>query len=498
MKLTNEDALKTSRMLVAINKFKECKGIGTFKHPPRFGKTYETILLLKTIRGSKNYEVAPIKSILIVVPGQIVKSQWEKEIEDYFPDADNIFVRTIDSISYEFIDNIPFYISVFDEIHKYMADTYYEKINNIQTIFKLGLTGTLPDKEKYKNRMNQFCPVIDEINEEEAILKNWISKYKEYNVALKLNENDKLLYMQYSSKITDLMKKYSHDYQRFLNGTENVFEGDLDLILSCLSGKKMFGQDIKAFAIRNAIARIHGWNVDLNLFDPKLREIHDMYNPDAIFHDAKVLRNMVTLRTAILSNNVEKLKAVIELSKLDLGKTLIFNDSTDFANKIGESLNRSLVYHSYIKAIPIKGCDGEFIKMKSKDEIKLFGKKALKDMIPNLLETQIDYLVTAKALDEGFNAPSISTVIITAGSLSPSKHTQRSARGKTINFDNPNKRVTIINLYFDDFILPDGTLVSSRDKEKLKRRQTLVNSPIECKSVEEFKILHFQSDCQTE
>lgn len=498
MKMTvnnNVDSNRTDRMIVAIDKWKAAKGIGTFDHCPGFGKTNEGIMVIRKCLESANYKVSPYTSFLVIVPSAILVPMWQKEIESNFPqDASRIYVKTIDSIDDAFTEWLSFYLIVFDEIHKYLSDGYYEKITNINHVFRLGLSGTVPSKEhKYYHKLNAFCPVVDIISEGLAINNNWVSKYTEYNIALKLSDIDRINYLKYSTKLTEILQKYKRDYQKFtINGGEYVFDGDLSLIMCCLVGKKINGIIVKGIAIRNQIAKIHNWHRDINTAIPEEQYINDNYNPDVIFNDSKVLGNMVRLRADILNTNVTKLNACIELNELPLGKTIIFNESVDMADKLGSVIPKSIVFHSYIKAQPVVDpTTGAFYRMKSRDEVKLFGKTALKAMIPELIQTDdMNVIITAKALDEGFNAPCIQTVITTAGTINFNQHKQRSARAKRIDFDNPDKRVIIINLYFDDFALPDGTIVSSRDKEKLVSRQQYVNTrPIWCKNVEEFKLL---------
>jgi hypothetical protein len=62
---------------------------------------------------------------------------------------------------------------------------------------------------------------------------------------------------------------------------------------------------------------------------------------------------------------------------------------------------------------------------------------------------------------------------------------QRIARGKTLDFTNPNKVCVIINIYIDDFKIGDKE-IKSRDKQKLiQRQQSSENIPIWVNSVSE-------------
>lgn len=492
---TTIDGVRTSRMKMALDTWKQAKGIGTLNHCPGFGKTNEGIMAIRSCINSHNYTLSPYTSFLVIVPSAILVPMWQKEINDNFPQqANKIYVRTIDSIDDELIDWLSFYLIVFDEIHKYLSDMHFDKIAKINHVFRLGLSGSIPSTlHKYYNRLQSFCPVIDTITESEGIANNWVSKYTEYNIALILGDADRINYLKYSTKLSEILNKYKRDYQKFsANGAESVFDGDLNLIMSCIAGKKIKDVYVKGGVIRNQIAKIHNWHRDLNLYIEEERFINDNYHPDVIFSDSKVLQNMVHLRSDILNNNIIKINACLEVHNIGLGKTIIFNESVDMADKLGSIIDKSIVFHSYIKAQPlIDPNTGVYYRMKTKDEVKLFGKTALKGIIPDMIQTEhLDTIITARALDEGFNAPCIQTVITTAGTVNFNQHKQRSARAKRIDFDNPDKKVVIINLFFDDFTLPDGTNVPSRDKEKLISRQQYVNTrPIWCKNIEEFKTL---------
>ena len=132
----------------------------------------------------------------------------------------------------------------------------------------------------------------------------------------------------------------------------------------------------------------------------------------------------------------------------------------------------AIAYHSNIETRHLVDEKGELI-LDGKGNPKKFGKVALKKLaIQGMKDGMFKYLITAKALDEGLDIPNISQVITTAGSTNPTQYSQRNARGKTVDIYNPNKVTTIINIYVDDFVMPDGIEIKSRDKQKLMLRQS--------------------------
>ena len=69
----------------------------------------------------------------------------------------------------------------------------FDLINNtnIKTKYRLALTGTYPHGN---TTVEELYPIVDIITEDEAIKEGWISKYREYNIKLELEDDDKEQY----------------------------------------------------------------------------------------------------------------------------------------------------------------------------------------------------------------------------------------------------------------------------------------------------------------
>ena len=146
---------------------------------------------------------------------------------------------------------------------------------------------------------------------------------------------------------------------------------------------------------------------------------------------------------------------------------MIFSEDTKFAdsihNQIENEFNKSackentfsILYHSSIKSRKITNDKGKLVT---------FGIKRLKDWsIKQIKEGKSNVLITAKALDAGFNVEDLEIAIITSGTSKYIQHKQRSGRTKRSFKD---KKSIIVNLYGID----------TKEAFSLRKRQSRTNS----------------------
>ena len=464
---------KDERIDIAINRYLKAGAIGTLNHIMRFGKTTEGCLIAERFRRKFEDE------IIIAVPSVAVRDEWLTTLSDF--EIDNLRVLTANEILN--LDRISVGLLIIDELHKFVSDNRLNIVNGniISYTYNLGLTGTYPFGNKI---IEKHFPIVDTITDKEAIDNGWISNFIEYNVPLELTNADKANYVKYSTKMYEISSTFRGLSNILINkdGT-SFFNNDLDLILSCYSGK--FVKDvghIESKHIREAVAVKMGWMPELDLTFERNIDIDKYWNPDNIKERAVEYYQAMRKRNEIHNINEVKLKAVLQICEKFKGKnTLIFNESTMFADTIADSLNsyfkdgKAISYHSGVKGKPlISFIDGEYFKF-SNGKIKTFGKEKQLRYIKSMLKIGLyDTIVTAKALDEGFNAETIEIIITTSGTANPMQYSQRNARGKTVDKYNKDKVTYIFNLFFDDFgFLLEGEHKHfySRDKKKLDIRQ---------------------------
>lgn len=471
---------KTERQNIGISKYLKAKAIGTLHYVMRFGKTRVGCFIAK--RFLDKY---PDSHIIILVPSLAIKKEWEAEITNHI--SSNYDIITVGSVKHNLNYNCG--LLIVDEIHKFTSEARQKLLDNsiIHYTYNLGLTGTYPFGNKV---IEQYFPIVDTITEYEAIQNKWISNFIEFNIPLELSEADKNRYIKYSSTMFEVLSTFKGLYNILVDSNNKpFFKDDLDLILSCHSGKNVKDVGyVKSYYIREAVSIKMGYQPELDLDNEHNKTIDKYWSPDAIKNRVTDFYIAMRKRNDIHNINDIKLKAVLLLcDKFKDKNKLIFSESTMFADMITTALNnrfddnKCVSYHSDIKSKPlINFVTNKYFTYKN-GNIKKFSRSKQLDYIKSLLQIGVyDTISTVKSLDEGFNAESIEIVITTSGTANPMQYSQRSARGKTVDKYNKNKITLIFNLYFNDFMFNvngEYKEFKSRDKTKLYIRENYdVNS----------------------
>ena len=449
----------------------------------RFGKTYTGILIIQKV-----LKHIPSATIVIIVPSIAIIDTWIDNLEIHgLNGRANIRVVTAHQVLNAPNDEYMCTLKIVDEIHKFISDERFKIITGekANSKFFLGLTGTLPSG-KLLGDLTHYIPVVDVITEQEAIDNNWISDYTEYNLGLELGEEDKLRYIRFSEPIHDTLALFKNSCRLFeTNNGAFLFKDDYEVIQSCATGKAVHNGYIQANVLRNSLAEKMGWSKQLDMSTEYGREREDIWNPIHIETRVKTFVSFVRRRTDIIHNNVIKLNAVLDIYSKFPNRTICFNESIMFAERVKEAiiytLNKPAIsYHSKTESDYILDSNGKsftYISGLRAGEPKKFGKKKiLEEMLNGMRTGKYNFLSTARALDEGIDIPNLEQIITTAGSANPIQYSQRKARAQTVDIYNPGKIARIINLYFDDFVDSHGEYIRCRDKQKLRARQRLSDS----------------------
>lgn len=482
---------KDTRGDIGLTAWSKNNGQGTLHYTMQFGKTYVGIKLIKTV-----YNKNPLAKVIVLVPNEIVKKNWNYYIAAHLNDTPALvevitFHRLINMVkTKELLDCS---VLIIDEIHKIVTPEIYICVLKINQKFVLGLTGTYPTNIEDKKKIDAIAPVIDVITEQEAIANGWVAPFMEYNYMLEFTEEDKLQYYSLSKPINETLQLF-YTSAKTLNTFFNfeIFKNDYEVIESCIRGV-VFQANIyseqktrfEGYSIRAVLANVKGWDKNLNLSGELEQQINHYWSPEAIEHRCKEFLILVRNRNNLMIMHPLKLQAVTDIVQKFKKPTIVFNESTDFADLIAQSINRlqdddltATVYHSYLNSRPLRDENGEYYRYKSgakKGEIKLFGKDTLKaEAIEGFKRGHYKVISTAKALDVGLSVPNIEFVITTGGTTNPMTYQQRAARGKTIDIYNTEKCTIIVNVVFNDFIIRvdnEEIKVKSRDMTKLLLRQ---------------------------
>lgn len=466
------DPSKSARQEQFIKTWLNNKGCGTGNLVTRFGKT-EIAKRISDRTLAKN----PDFKILALVPNDITRQNLQNNLDHRIEICTPFhIIANFDKYRSEYHD-----IIIVDEIHKFThgKSTCCLKLDSK---FKLGLTG---DKLRPYDRLylaKHGFPVIDTITEEEALKNNWISDFIEYNIPVELEDYKRDKYVAISNRIFDTLATYKGLYKKVnIAFNAKVFTGDVELMYALYSGTK-FKQGFKftmipGEVIRKVLADSMGWKVDMELDTDFNRQLNTFFNPSQLFETSKLFNSMIRDRNNLIINSRNKIEMVLQILERNPVPTIIFNESTNMATDITNSINnnnddnKAIEYHSNIESrYIINPKTDEYYCHANGNPIK-FGATRLKKLaIEGIKNGTFKYIITAKALNEGVDIPILSQVITTGGTINPSTHLQRTARGKTIDPLQPDKVTKIINVYIKDFEY-NGEIVSSRDEQKLRLRQ---------------------------
>jgi len=453
------DISKQERQLECVEKWRNAKGIGTLLLPTGFGKTYTGFLIAETyLERTKDIDA----HVHILTPSVEIAKQWAKQIKPQYAEQMTVYGagHVLNGNGEEVI--IKTGLLIVDEIDAFYSDERFKIVDGTLIEYKyiLGLTATWEDIHGRHEKMDSVCPVIDTITEKEAISKQWISQFLEFNLGIKLDEVRQIEYTELSEEIANLMSKFGR--------------GGLDIAKNCLTGG--FDKNDKyreGIVWCTAWATKNGWRKNLDLSQSSDRIIDDNWNPQKVMGYAKQVMLQIRLRKTFIYSANEKLKPAVKIiEKFDDLKTICFSQSTMFATRLCDAINEMTekdvctLYHSAIESRPLKGEDGEYILYKSgakKGEPKIFGAASLKKFAVNAITNgDVRVISTASSLDKGFDVKSIRLGIITSGTQNYTQQKQRGGRVKRVESFEEDIIVLIINIY----------LKNTKDEDWLRKRQS--------------------------
>ncbi len=373
---------RTKRLITGVNKWIENKAQGTLEFVTGVGKTRAAIIAIM-----KGHKKDPTRIVHVVVPTKYLKKQWEVELKKFKIKNTTVFV-----INTYIKEPRTCTLLIIDEIHN-AGSPQRIQIFKFNYKYLLGLTATVQRKDNMHNVILGHAPIVDTVDITEAHADGYVSDFIVYNLGIDLTEDDKAYY--------DFINKQF--YKHFA-----VFGRDFHLAMSCMSNK-----DVRErYAIQAGM------------------------KPNDIGYNAVQFNKYMRIRKNFLYTLPIKLEITKQIIQKFQKKTITFSESTDFADKITESVSNSVSYHSKIK-----------------DKQRLINLKLFNDK-----RTSINTLNTSKALDEGFDSEDIEMAIVTSSRAIERVDLQRT--GRVIRFKE-GKIALFINLY----------VKNTKDEEWLRMRQ---------------------------
>lgn len=202
---------RTERQRLAVKKWIQAGGRGTFAFSTGFGKTYTAMIAIKSFL-SKN-EGQPVK---VIVPTEHLKNQWILELQK-FNLLQHVKVGIINS-EVKVKENIA--LLVLDEIHRYGSSSYVEIFRVKRPKLILGLSATFKRLDGRHALLAKYCPVVDTITVKEALKNGWLSNYREYKVLIE--PDDFHIYKQASLEFQDMFSLFNFDFKEAMKCVTNI------------------------------------------------------------------------------------------------------------------------------------------------------------------------------------------------------------------------------------------------------------------------------------
>ena len=163
-------------------------------------KTRVAILAIKAfIKRNPKFKV------LVGVPTEVLKEQWNRELakNQLFSICKVEIFNTIIKNRY-IVD-----LLVLDEVHSCSSPGNLYIFECVEYKYVLGLTATWERLDHTEQRIEQFCPVCDQVKLEDALKNNWVSPYRKYQVLIDV---DMTQYWEYNAKFQQLFSFFNHDF----------------------------------------------------------------------------------------------------------------------------------------------------------------------------------------------------------------------------------------------------------------------------------------------
>ena len=192
---------RTDRQKVCAKNWLKNKGKGTLVACTGFGKTRVALILIKALIAKH-----PKTKVLVVVPTETLKNQWISLLDQwgFGLNCDVQIINTVIKNKY-YCD-----LLIIDEIHRTPSNTFQEVFNVVKYKLILGLTATFERLDGKEKLIEKFCPVIDTITSEEALLSGWVSAYTEYLVLLDVDDID--TYKAYNKEFQQHFEFFNYDF----------------------------------------------------------------------------------------------------------------------------------------------------------------------------------------------------------------------------------------------------------------------------------------------
>lgn len=330
--------------------------IGTCEAATGFGKTRIGLKIIQLLKKRQ-----PKLKTLVVVPTETLKNQWLEELKKFniIENTDVQIINTVIKKDWE-CD-----LMVQDEQHRYASGLFQQVFSKVKYKYILGLTATLERLDGRHIIIEKYCPIIDSVSLETALLNHWVSEHIEYKILIDVDDIN--VYKKYDKEFAEHFAYFDYNFPLCMN----------------LIGKNGYK---KRWEYVNKIC--------------KDKEKQSSIFKSVTYHATRLMQ-LMQLRKKFINTHPKKLEIVRDIIKYRQHcKIITFSSTVAMAEKIG-------VGYVY---------SGKDSKKKGRMTMEEFSKK--KSGVIN----------SCSKLNEGMDCPGLNVGIILGMDSSPTKAIQRKGR----------------------------------------------------------------------
>lgn len=194
---------RDERQEKSVKKWLQAKGKASIVAATGVGKTRIAIKCIQRVRSKY-----PNISVLILVPTELLKNQWIEELNQWGLNI-NTEVRVMMGASKK---EYRCDMLVIDEAHRINSEIIANVFKVVTYKLILGLTATFERLDGRHEILAKYAPVCDTITMEEALINNWISKYKDYVVLIDVDNID--IYKKYNKEFVEHFEFFQFDFNK--------------------------------------------------------------------------------------------------------------------------------------------------------------------------------------------------------------------------------------------------------------------------------------------
>lgn len=193
---------RTTRQNQAIDKWVKAGCKATIVGTTGVGKTRIGIMSIQRFL-QKNSD----KQVAVIVPSVDLQRQWENGLKEW--NLSQVPVYILNSAA-RYPPKAHMY--VIDEIHRANSESFRALLQAKQYGIILGLTATYERLDNlHKQVMDYYCPVVDNITYEEAVINKWVSQVKCYQVLIEPDDFD--IYQEHDKNFISAFSFFNFDFK---------------------------------------------------------------------------------------------------------------------------------------------------------------------------------------------------------------------------------------------------------------------------------------------